>query len=159
MTDEHSRQVFEILSQAKVLAQGYYRLTKKPLGVTGEIAEYECARLLDLKLTEARTAGYDAVRLSDGRRFQIKGRYVRPSSKRSQRVGGIKIDKEFDAVLLVLLDESFNATAIYEADRAAVVAAIVAPGSRARNEDGALAVSKFKSIARQVWPTTGAART
>jgi hypothetical protein len=54
--------------------------------------------------------------------------------------------------LLVLLDEDFDATAIYEADRAAIEAALLEPGSKARNERGALAVSKFKSIGRKIWP-------
>jgi hypothetical protein len=56
------------------------------------------------------------------------------------------------------MDAAFDATAIYEADRAAVIAALTAPGSRSRNERGALGVSKFKSIGRLVWSrTTGAA--
>ncbi len=37
-------------------------------------------------------------------------------------------------MLLVLLDENFDATAIYEADREAVLAALAVPGSKARNE-------------------------
>ena len=32
-----------------------------------------------------------------------------PSSKPGQRVGRIGVDKDFDAVLLVLLDENFEA--------------------------------------------------
>ncbi len=44
------------------LAAEYYRLTSKPLGVTGEVAEYVAAELLGLALAPARTAGYDAVR-------------------------------------------------------------------------------------------------
>jgi hypothetical protein len=51
----------------------------------------------------------------------------------------------------VLLDENFDAFEIHEADRAAVIAALSAPGSKARNERGALAVSKFKSIGQEVW--------
>ena len=39
------------------------------------------------------------------------------NSKRGQRVGRIKVNAEFDAVLLVLLDQNFDATVIYEADR------------------------------------------
>ena len=35
-----------------------------------------------------------------------------PYSKRSQRLGVIDITKDFDAVLAVLLDENFDATAI-----------------------------------------------
>ena len=140
-----------ILRHAKALAREYHALTGKPLGITGEVAEYEAARLLRLTLTPARHGGYDAVGRA-GRRFQIKGRCILPDSKPGQRVGGIKLDKEWDVVLLVLLDENFEATAIWEADRPAVEAALLAPGSRARNERGALAVSKFKAIGRRIWP-------
>jgi len=40
--------VREILAAVKPLAAEYYRLTGKPLGVTGEIAEYLAAELLGL---------------------------------------------------------------------------------------------------------------
>src|SRR6266851_3423392 len=143
--------VLELLRHAKKLAQEYRALTGKPLGVTGEVAEYEAARLLGVELTPARHAGYDAVRKADGRRFQIKGRCLLPGCKPGQRLGSIDIDKEFDSVLMVLLNENFDATEIYEADRRAVVAALTAPGSKARNERGALGVSKFKKIGRRVW--------
>ena len=42
---------------------------------------------------------------------------------------------------MVLLDASFSATEIGEADRAAVLAALAVPGSKARNERGALGVA------------------
>ncbi|MCH7564858.1 MAG: hypothetical protein IH968_13650 [Gemmatimonadetes bacterium] len=142
-----------ILADAKKLAHRYRALTGKPLGITGEIAEFEAARLLDLKLVEARQAGYDAIRYENGaeHRLQIKGRCILPSAKPGQRIGKIDIKKEFDGVLLVLMDESFNATAIYEADRESVVAALTAPGSKSRNERSALGISKFTSVAKQVW--------
>lgn len=145
--------VLEILSAAKKLAQRYRTLTGKPLGITGEVAEYEAARILGVTLTPARQAGYDAVEDRNGQpwRLQIKGRCVLEDSKRGQRVGSIDIKKEFDAVLLVLLDGDFEATAIYEAQRDVVLHALQEPGSRARNERGALSVSKFKSIGRIRW--------
>jgi len=58
-------------------------------------------------------------------------------------------------VLLVLLDENLDAKEIYEADRKPVIAALTAPGSKARNERGALAVSKFRSIGRRIWQSKG----
>src|SRR5258705_153650 len=69
-------QVMEVLRKAKLLAQRYRALTGKPLGITGEVAEYEAARLLRLKLTPARNAGFDATECKNGsvRRLQIKGR-------------------------------------------------------------------------------------
>jgi hypothetical protein len=148
MTNER---VMSILQEAKLLAQEYRQLTGKPLGITGEVAEYEAARVLDIELTPARHAGYDAVRTSDGRRYQIKGRCVLSGSKPGQRLGSIDITKEFDAVLLVLLDENFNAQSIYEAERAAVIEALTKPGSRARNERNSMGVSLFKKIGRCTW--------
>lgn len=59
----------------------------------------------------------------------------------------------WDSVLLVILDDEFRVTGIWQAERDAIAAAIAAPGSKARIERGALAVSKFKSIGRKIWPT------
>ena len=145
--------VMTLLANAKVLAQQYRALTGKPLGITGEVAEYEASRILGVKLTSARQVGYDAIETVDGvvRRLQIKGRCLLKDCKPGQRLGSIDVKKEFDAVLLVLLDENFNATAIYEADREHVHKALAEPGSKSRNERGALGVSKFKSIARLRW--------
>jgi hypothetical protein len=156
METQASTEIMEILSAAKTLAQRYRTLTGKPLGITGEVAEFEAARLLKLQLVDARQAGYDAIRMENGvpHRLQIKGRCVLPGSKPGQRLGSIDITKEFDGVLLVLMDEKFNATAIYEADRAPVIAELTKPGSISRNERGALGVPKFKSIGRRVWPET-----
>jgi hypothetical protein len=147
---KNDKRILAILAEAKALAREYRALTGKPLGITGEVAEYEAARLLKVKLTPARHAGYDAV-ARDGRTLQIKGRCMLPGCKPGQRLGRIDVSKAFDAVLLVLLDETFDAFAIYEAKRAAVVAALAVPGSKARNERGALSVSKFKAIGRVVW--------
>ena len=118
--------ILDILAEVKRLAQEYRALTGKPLGITGEVAEYEAARILGVTLTPARQAGYDAIEDRNGKkvRLQIKGRCVLNDSKPGQRVGSIDIKKEFDAVLLVLLDGSFEATAIYEATREAVVDAL-----------------------------------
>jgi hypothetical protein len=159
--NKSNEEVFEILGAAKKLAQRYRTLTGKPLGITGEVAEFEAARLLGVELVEARRAGYDATRLENGvrHRRQIKGRCVLPGASKSQRLGGIDVKKDFDGVLLVLMDECLNATAIYEADREPVIGAITKPGSKARNERGALAVSNFISIGRKVWPLDEAAKT
>src|SRR5262245_33901042 len=125
-------QVMKILAAAKKLAQQYYKLTGRPLGITGEAADYEAARVLGVNLTPVRQPGYDATEGSNGRvrRLQIKGRCLLPNCKASQRLGKIDIKKDWDAVLMVLLDENFNATEIHEAERSAVVAALSAPGSK-----------------------------
>src|SRR6266536_1871394 len=135
----HER-VMELLGEAKALAREYYSLTGKPLGVTGEVAEYEAARILGVELTAARQAGYDAIERIDGvtKKLQIKGRCLQENCKPGQRLGSIRTEHDWDAVLMVLLDYEFNATDIYEAQRAQVEAALMAPGSKARNVRGAL---------------------
>jgi hypothetical protein len=83
---EATDQVYQILRDAKALARRYYHLTGKPLGVTGEVAEYEAARILNLELELARQAGYDATQVRSGLslRNQIKGRYPQSSTSRWQ---------------------------------------------------------------------------
>lgn len=147
---ESEPRVLKLLAEAKALAKEYRELTGKPLGITGEVAEYEAARLLGVRLSQARQAGYDAID-QEGRKLQIKGRCVLPGRKPGQRLGRIDTSKEFDSVLMVLLDEDFDALAIYEADRREVIAALSVPGSKARNERGSLGVTKFKAIGRTVW--------
>ena len=149
-----STKLLELLSEAKRIAKEYRQLTGRPLGITGEIAEYEAGRLLGLELAPVRTAGYDAIRRTRAgdERLQIKGRCILPNAKPGQRIGRIDPSKEWHAVLLVLLNEEFDATAIYEARRAEVLRALKAPGSRARNERGALGVAKFISLGRKLWP-------
>jgi hypothetical protein len=144
------RELARIIAQAKKLAIQNRQLTGRPLGITGEVAEYEAARLLNLRLAAVRQVGFDAIR-KDGTKLQIKGRCILDKTKSGQRLGSIKLEKEWDAVLLVILDGSFEPIAIYEAQRPAITDALLAPGSKARNERGALSVSKFKSIGALVW--------
>src|SRR4051812_33730158 len=100
--------VGEILARAKAAAIDYYELTGKPLGITGEIGEYLAARLLNLELADARSPGYDALDHT-GRRIQIKARCI-PANKRitGQRLGSIRLEHEWDIVMLILLDEHFE---------------------------------------------------
>ena len=85
------------------------------------------------------------------KRIQIKGRCIPPNAKPGQRLGSIQLDKEWDTVLLVLMDEDLEVLSMYEAARPEIERALLAPGSKARNERGALAVSKFKAIGHEVW--------
>src|SRR3982751_426980 len=87
-----------IIAGAKTIARRYRNATGRPLGITGEVAEYEAARLLGLRLADVRQDGYDAVREADGlvHRLQIKGRCILPDSKPGQRIGGIRLEKEWD---------------------------------------------------------------
>lgn len=145
----------EILADVKRLAVEYYAATGKPIGASGELAEFEAAEKLGLELADARTAGYDAVRSVGGRteRIQVKGRRAAPGKSRYRgRVPKINLKQPFDTVVLVLMDEAYEAFEIWEASREAVRARLEAPGSKSRNERGSMGISQFKSIARRVWP-------
>ena len=145
-------QVGETIRQAKILARRYRDLTGKPLGITSEVVEYEAARIMGLQLAKVGQRGYDATRGqgSSTRKLQIKTRCVQDTTK-SQRVPAIKLEKEWDSVLLVLLDADFEPMEIYEAERFAIKRALEKPGSKARNGRGQLGVAKFKSIGKCVW--------
>lgn len=143
-------QLARIITDVKRLAIEYRSLTGRPLGITGEVAELEAARILGLTLAPVRQSGFDATG-ADGIRYQIKGRCILDDAKPGQRVGSIKLEKEWDAVLLVILDSEYQPQVIYRAERSAITAALLAPGSQARNERGALSVSKFKAIGKPVW--------
>ena len=148
-----------LLDEVKSLGRRYFVETGRPLGVTGEVAELEAIRLMDLTLAPVRQSGWDATgKSSTGgtERLQIKGRCISGKLKPGARMGRIDTTKEWDAVLLVLMRELFVPSVIYRAERIAILAALEAPGSRARNERGQLAISKFKAIGKQVWPTNGA---
>lgn len=148
-------EIAELLKKAKILARKYRALTGKPLGITGEVAEFAAATILRLDLVTARQSGYDAIRRNGEKetKIQIKGRCFPENAKPGQRVGGIKLNRVWDSVLLVLMDDTFEVLEIYEAKRAAIKKALLATGSKARNERGALSVEKFKSIGWLVWPT------
>ena len=143
----------EILADVKRLAIEYYAVTGRPLGVTGELAEFEASEKLGLELAIARTTGFDATRVVNGRtvQVQIKGRRIIDGSGSNQRVSKIDLTKPFDTVVLVLMNEDYDATEIWEAPRDQVVARLTAPGSKSRNERGSMSVSQFKSIAERVW--------
>jgi len=139
-----------VIQEAKKVAKQYREITGKPLGITGEVGEYVAAVLLGLSLTNARQPGYDAI-APDGHRVQIKARCILPDSSVAQRMGSIKLDHEWDTVLLVLMDINFEPLKIYEAQRADVERELIKPGSKARNERGALSISKFKAISSPIW--------
>jgi hypothetical protein len=121
--------------------------------MTGEVAEFSAVQILGLELAEARQSGYDSIRRENGKetKIQIKGRCIPADAKPGQRLGRIQLDKEWDTVLLALMDEDLEVLSMYEAARPEIKRALLAPGSKARNERGALSVSKFKAIGHEVW--------
>jgi hypothetical protein len=142
-----------LIEETRRLATDYRQVTGLPLPVTGEIANYDAAHLLGLELIQPPPGGYDAVGLQGPRagvRYQIKGRAIFDESKSGHRIGQLKSDQPWDALLLVLLDDSYHPTAIYEADRHSVLAAAAEAEGR-RGKRGAMSIARFRNIAQLVW--------
>ncbi|MBI4395091.1 MAG: hypothetical protein HY583_02725 [Candidatus Omnitrophica bacterium] len=155
--DVNLGEIKKIIEKVRPLALEYQRKTGKPLGITGEVAEFEVARILGLKLCRARQAGYDALRIENGKviaRINIKSKRLADPRKLKGRLGKIDLKKEWDSVIFVVLDENFEVFAIYEAQRKDIEPAITKPGSKSRNERGALAAQQFKSISALRWSKT-----
>ena len=66
-------------------------------------------------------------------------------------MGRIDLKKQWDSVLLVLLDEDFEPISLHGVPRKYVKEALLLPGSKARNQRGQLAVTKFKAISKLLW--------
>lgn len=158
MTSPHSGDLVAILAEVKLLAKRYLALTGRPLGVTGEIAEFEAVRLLSLQLAPVRQSGWDALDPATGMRYQIKGRVLKPDAGPGQRLGTLTAAKEWDAVLLVILDENYEAQVIWEATRDSTLARLNRPGSRARSERGQLGVQELIRVSKLRWGIPSSAR-
>jgi hypothetical protein len=146
--------VDKLISEARRLAAEFRRTTGKPLpGVSGEIAEHDAARLLDLELCDDRSNGYDAIGTGsrEGRRIQIKARVIFDEEKSGQRIGQLKLEQDWDSVLLVIMDENYEAVEIREAEREEIRDAMQEAGGSNRKKRGAMSVARFKIISRLVW--------
>jgi hypothetical protein len=157
LASPEKQEIAQLLKQIKTLANHYQQLTGRPLGITGEIGEFTAIDLLALKIAPVRTPGYDASEMIDGNKikYQIKTRCIPKGKGLTQRLGQIKFNHEWDAVLFVRLDSNFEPLGIWEASRADVQNALEEPGSKSRNDRGALGVNKFISIAKPRWLPDG----
>jgi len=141
----------KLMAETRRLAAEFRRSTGQALPVSGEIARYDAARLLGLTLCDQRTGGVDAIgnNQREGQRIQIKSRVITSEKKSGARVGQLNPNGEWDAVVLVILDEEYEPCEIYEAERDEVLKELSDQSSRSRR--GALSVSKFKIISWLVW--------
>ena len=138
--------VDKLMGEARRIAAEYRRTTGKSLGISAEIARHDACRLLQLEV-EDNGGGFDAYD-KDGKKIQIKGRAIFDESKSGQRIGQIKLEQDWDAVVLVLMDSDFQTTEIYRAEHDVVVEAL---DDSTRSKRGAMSVVRFKKIAECVW--------
>ncbi|MDH5546015.1 MAG: hypothetical protein OEZ43_10505 [Gammaproteobacteria bacterium] len=143
----------KLITEARRLAAEYRRATGKPLGISSEIAEFDAAKLLDLEICDQKTGGYDAIGRGkrQGKKVQIKGRAVFDEKKSGQRVGQLKLDQDWDSIVLVIMDEEYEPVEIFECARSVVEKSLDESKSSKRNKRGAMSLAKFKIVSDLVW--------
>ncbi len=142
----------KLMKEARTLAAQYRKATGKPLGISSEIAEHDAARLLNLELCSDRSDGFDALGLGDrdGQRIQIKGRAIFDDNKSGHRIGQLKLEKSWDSVMLVIMNDEYEPVEIYEATREVLEEALADSKSKRANR-GAMSVAKFKAVGKLAW--------
>jgi hypothetical protein len=144
--------VDKLMHEARKLAADYRRATGQALGISNEIATHDVIRLMKLVPAEPSAGGYDAIGTGsrEGKYIQIKGRTIFKDAKSGQRIGQIKMDQDWDSVMLILMNEDYEAQEIYEADREVLLEASEETSEK-RAKRGAMSVAKFKAIGTLVW--------
>lgn len=144
--------VERLIAETRRLAADYRRATGKTLPVSGEIAVHDALRLLGLDAPAEPRAGVDAQDpAAPSRRYQVKGRVLFGDGKSPQRIGQFNPAGDWDAVLLVLMDEDYEPQEIFEADREAIEQALEETRDSRRSRRGAMSVARFKIIGRRAW--------
>ena len=143
----------KLMHETRHLAAKYRQTTGSSLPVTGEIARYDVAKALNLKLTEDQTLGYDALGLLDreGLRILIKGRVLFEESRSTPRIGQLKPDGRWDNVVLVLFDSNYEPIEMYEASHEDIENVLTAKAEGSNKKRGAMSVAQFKIIGKRVW--------
>lgn len=143
----------KLISETRRLAAEYRRSTGQVLPVSGEIARHDAARLLNLSLCESGAAGVDAIGAGNrvGQRIQIKARLMTQDNKPGARLGQLNMNGEWNTLLLVILDEEYEATEIYEASRDELAEAIAEANTSSRAKRGAMSIARFKNLSWLVW--------
>lgn len=142
----------KLIAQARILAAEYRRTMGKPLpGISLELAEYDAVKLLNLQAHTTGEGGYNAIDPQRGnKRIQIKSRTIFDEEKSGQRLGQLRLEQQWDSVVLVLMDEEYEPYEIYEAEREDILE-FVGDSSASRAKRGAMSVARFKIIGRLAW--------
>lgn len=148
----------KLIAQARALAAEYRRAMGKSLpGVSSEIAEHDAIRLLQLEPKPAdASGGWDALDPRTGERIQIKSRLMVADGKGGERIGQLKLNQDWDAVVLVLMDEDYEPQEIWRARRDEL-SEYLDSASANRAKRGAMSVARFRIIGELVWDAVNGA--
>ncbi len=141
--------VDKLITEARRLAKEYRDATGKTLPITGEIAINDAIRLLNMKAASGTYNSFDAELEYQQQvlRVQIKGRAIVNSKRSGHRLGQLKLEQEWDAVILVIMDENYEPREIYLAERETIMEAV----EESRSKRGSLSIARFKIIGELLW--------
>ena len=142
--------VDKLMAEARKLAAAYRRETGKALAVSGEIAVSDAVNLLQLEPAADDAVGYDAWRERDGNRenILIKARVIFSEQPRTHRLGQLKLDSDWQILMLVVLNEEYETDEIWEVGRDVVDAQLA---EQAANRRGTLTVARIRHIGELAW--------
>ena len=143
--------VGKLIAETRRIAKEYRLATGKTLPVTPEIAINDAISILDLLPNDENISGYDAIYEKGEERLkvQIKGRIIFDDRKQGHRVGQLKTEQEWDAIILVIMNADFMADEIYMAKRDVILDEL--EDKKKNNKKGAMSLAKFKLISELLW--------
>jgi len=143
--------VNKLIAETRRIAKEYRLATGKTLPVTPEIAINDAISILELSPNDENIPGYDAIYEVAGEslKVQIKGRVIFNEKRQGHRLGQIKSEQEWDAVILVIMNADFMPEEIYMAKRDEIMD--VLEEKRKNNKKGAMTIAQFKLISELLW--------
>ena len=144
--------VDKLITETRRIASEYRKATGKILPVTPEIAINDAISILKLTPDNDASRSYDAVMETNDQslRVQIKGRAIFNEKRQGYRLGQIKLEQEWDAIILVIMDAEFMPMEMYMASRDDIMNELERKES-ANSRKGAMTVAKFKVIGNLLW--------
>ena len=123
--------VDKLITETRRIAKEYRLATGKTLPVTPEIAINDAISILGLTPNNDTSRAYDACFDYEGAalKVQIKGRTIFDEKKSGYRIGQLKLEQEWDAIMLVIMDADFMPQEIYMAKRDAILSELEDKGS------------------------------
>ena len=142
--------VDKLITETRRIAREYRIATGKILPVTAEIAINDAISILGLTANNDSNNAYDAVYENGATSYkiQIKGRAIFNEKRQGHRLGQLKVDQDWDAIALVIMNADFMPEEIYLAARAVILEELE---QKAGNKKGTMTIAKFKLIADLLW--------
>ncbi len=139
-----------LIKETRRIASEYRKTTGKTLAVTPEIALHDAISLLEMTPAEKDDA-HDAYLDYDNKQLRvlIKGRAIFDEKLKGQRIGQLKLEQEWDAVVLVIMDDEFMPQEIYLVQRDTFLEQLGEKQSVSKK--GAMTIAKFKLIGELIW--------